>query len=466
MMSFMPARVARYMAGWSNQSLNGRALAFSVLISGAAGIVAGIAPAWQALRLNVVDQLKAGSRSNTGGAGGHRLRSVFAVTQLALAVMLVIGAALMAKGMQVLIHLADGYRPEKILSFNVTLPQKRYDTAAKQAEWYRTTLERLRTLPGVTHAEVAAALPYSDGAWMQGFAVENRPAKPELAQMSLRVTVSEGYFSAFRVPVISGRTFTASDTVNAQPVAVVSRRFAQIYFPGENVLGKHIRMGEGGDPYPVQSPWLTIVGVVDEVRYSTWDPSPKTEVYIDAAQVPLPGITYAVMTEGDAKALAPEARKAMAEADSTVPLDMVMTYKQYLGELMLGLDYAAADLGIDALIALLLAALGIFAVMASMVGQRTREIGVRLAMGARRGDVLRMVMKRAVVLMAVGMGIGVAMAFGLTRMVAMLFVGVHPNDPLVFSGIAAFIAGIALLASWIPARRAAGVDPMVALRDE
>jgi putative ABC transport system permease protein len=462
----MPPRVARYMAGWSNISLNGRALGFSLLIAGAAGIVAGIAPALQALKLNIVDQLKSGSRSNTGGAGGHRLRSIFAVSQLALAVALVIGAALMAKGMQAQLHLGDEYQPGKIVSFNVTLPLRRYDTPEKQAEWYRTTLEKLRTLPGVTHAESGSALPYSDSAWMQAFAIENRPEAPERVQRALRLTVSQGYLGAFHIAVVAGRGFLPSDSLRSQPVAVVSERFARIYFPDGNVLGKRIRMGAGADQYPVETPWLTIVGVVSEARYFTWDSSPKTEVYISSAQVPLAGMEYAVMTEGDAKALAPEVRKALLGMDATIPLNNLMPYKQDLAEHMIGLDYAAAMLGFDALIALLLAAIGIFGVMANMVGERTREIGVRLAMGARREDVLRMVLRRAAVLMAVGLGAGLAMAFGLTHMVAGLLVGVRPDDPLVFAPITAMIAGIALMASWIPARRAAAVDPMVALRDE
>lgn len=462
----VPAKVARFMAGWSNISLDGRALAFSLLLACTAGLVAGIAPALQALRLNVVDQLKSGSRSNTGGAKSHRLRSVFAVSQVALAVALVIGAALMAKGMQAMIHIGDSYHPGKILRFNVTLPLKRYDTAEKQAEFYWATLEKMRALPGATHVEVASAIPYSETAWMQGFAVENRPAALDRVQRSLRLTVSDGYFKSFQVPIAEGRGFLASDALQSQPVAVVSRRFAQVYFPGEDVVGKRIRMGNEADQYPEQTPWLTIVGVVDEVRYSAWDSSPKTEVYIDAAQVPLPDLSYAVMTDGDPKALEPAVRQVMGAADATVPLDQMMTYQQYLADMLVGLKSAATMIAIDAGIALLLAAMGIFGVMANMVAERTREIGLRLAVGARREDVLRLVMRRAILLLGIGLGVGLAMAFGLTRMVSGLLVGVRANDPVVFSGITVFIAAIALAASWIPARRAAGVDPMVALRDD
>jgi ABC-type antimicrobial peptide transport system permease subunit len=208
------------------------------------------------------------------------------------------------------------------------------------------------------------------------------------------------------------------------------------------------------------------VGIAEETSYSTWDQTRQPAVYMSAAQVPLQGTTYAVMTDGDPLALAPSVRKALAGLDSTLPLDVVMSYQQYLHELLTGLMYAAAMLAVDALIALLLAAIGIFGVMANLVGERTREIGLRLAVGARRADVLGMILGRASWLTAAGISVGLVLAFGLARMVANLLVGVRPDDPAVFAAITATIAAIALVASWIPAYRAARIDPMEALRDE
>lgn len=458
----MPARVARFMAGWSSTSLNGRALAFSILLAVMAGIVAGIAPAVQALRLNVVDQLKAGSRSTIGSSSSHRLRNIFAIAQISLAVALVIGATLMSKGMQRMLHLGDIYHPDKTLAFNVNLSAKRFDTPQKQVAWYAATLEKLRAIPGITHAEVSGVLPYSENGWSQDFAIENRPIAAGKIQSALRIHVSEGYFSAFHVPLIAGRTFASSDSLESIPVAVVSRRFVERYFPGQNPIGKRIRMG---GPQTTE-PWVTIVGVVEEVRYSTWDQTPETEVYLDEAQLPSLRATYAVMTNGEPKAFASEVRKTMASVDATIPLDDLMTYEQYLHELLTGLRYADSSLIQDGLIALLLAAIGIFGVMANMVAERTREIGVRLAMGARREDVLRLVMSRASRLTFVGLGVGLALAYALARGVAGLLVGVRSDDPLVFSAIAASITAIAMFASWLPARRAAHVDPIIALRDE
>jgi putative ABC transport system permease protein len=459
----MPARVARYMSGWSNTSLNGRVLAFSLLLAVAAGVVSGIAPAIEALRLNLVEQLKAGSRATTGSVRTRWLRGVFAVAQISLAVALVIGAALMSKGMWGLLHVADAYEPQKTLTFNVTLPAARYDTPQKQAAWYQASVEKLRALPGVTHAEVSTALPYSDAGWNDDFEIENRPTFPGKDQRALHLPVSEGYFAALRVAIVAGRGFTNSDSFDSVPVAVVSRRFATQYFPGQNPLGHRIRMSAGDKKF---DPWVTIVGVAAETKYTLWDQTVYSAVYLDAMQIPPLSATYAVMTNGDALALAEPARKALAGLDPALPLDTVETYERLLKDSLTGLIDAAAMLGVDALIALLLAAIGIFGVMANLAGERTREIGIRLALGARREDVLGMILRRAARLTAIGLGSGLVLAFCLARLVANLLRGVRPDDPAVFVGITLAIAGITLGSSWIPARRASRVDPMQALRSE
>ncbi len=461
----MPPRVERYLPGWSNTSLNGSALAFSMILAVAAGLLSGFAPALEALRVNLTQQLKSGSRTSTGSGRTHRLRSIFAVAQIALAVALVIGAALMSKGMDALLHVADAYQPDKVLLFGVTLPAARYDTPQKQAAWYAASLARLRSLPGVTHAEITTALPNSDMGWVRDCTIENQPVVPGKFQSALQLPVSEGYFSAFHIPIVTGRAFTASDALGTVPVAVVSARFVTRYFRGENPLGHRVRLGagNGGD-----EPWVTIVGVAQETDYAMWDEREELTpaVYFDSAQLPPQGATYAVMTEGNALALAAPARKALASLDAGLPLDRVETWQQLIHENLTGLIYAAVLLGVDALIALLLAAIGIFGVMANLVGERTREIGVRLAMGARREDVLGMILRRASWLTGAGVSAGLLMAYGLARLVANLLRGVRPDDPVVFFTITLTIVAVALLASWMPARRALRIDPMAALRDE
>jgi predicted permease len=451
------------MAGWSNISLNGRALVYSLLLAVVAGIVSGFAPALQALRINLVEQLKSGSRAVVGSGRSHKLRNILAVAQISLAVALVIGAALMCKGMLAMLHVTDRYRPEQTLTFNVHLPVARYDTPAKRAAWYDQSLARLRMLPGVEHAEVTTALPNSDWGWVDGCQIENRPQTSGNSPSALRLPVSAGYFGAFQIPIVDGRGFSQSDDLHSQRVAVVSRGFVARYFPGQNPLGHRIRMMTGS---PDETPWMTIVGVAEETNYSLWTKDRPAAVYMDVAQLPATGMTYTIAARGNPLAIASPARKALAELDPALPLDAVQTYADFTHLELTGMFYVAAMLGFDAFVALLLAAIGIFGVMANLVGERTREIGVRLAMGAQREDVLRMILRRAAWLTGIGVSVGLVMAFGLARGEANLLYGVRPGDPLVFAVITMLIVGIAMLASWFPARWAARIDPMVALRDQ
>jgi predicted permease len=460
---FMPERVARFMAGWSNISLNGRALAFSLLLAVLAGVISGFAPALEALRINLVDQLKSGSRGVVGSGRSRKLRNILAVAQISLAVALVIGAALMCKGMLGMLHLTDRYQPEKTLTFNVHLPANRYDTPQKMAGWYNQSLDRLRAIPGVESAEVTSALPNSDNGWVDDVQIENRPLAPGQSRTALRLPVSAGYFSAFHIPIVSGRIFSQDDDLRTKPVVIVSRAFAATYLPNQSPLGHRIRMGAEANP---QTEWMTIVGIVEETNYSLWQKERPAAVYMDVTQLPPDGIIYSIKTGGDPLALAPSIRKALAALDDTLPLDGVRTYAQYTHEELTGMFYVAALLGLDALVALLLAAIGIFGVMANLVGERKREIGVRLALGARREDVSRMILGRAGWLTGAGVCIGLLLAFILSHGVANLLFEVRPDDPMIFASITAAITGVALLASWLPARRAAQIDPMVALRDE
>jgi putative ABC transport system permease protein len=457
----MPARIAKYIPGWSNVSLNGRALAFSLLLAILAGIVATIAPALEALRLNPIEQLKAGSRSAVGG-GRARLRTLFAVAQISLAVALVIGAALVSKGMDSLLHSIDIYSPQHALVFNVGLPEARYDEPEKRAAFYRDSLDRLRALPGVTHAEVASALPLSDNGWLTDFAIENRPVMPGKFQSALHLVVSDGYFDSLHIPIVAGRALNRGDSLGTTPAAVVSQRFVEQYFPGQDPIGKRIRTGGSAS----KDPWLTIVGVARETGYQIWDQVPHAAIYMSAAQVPDNWTTFLVYTNGDPLAVAQPARKVIASLDPLLGLRDMESWAQYQREGLVGLIYSSVLMGMDALIALLLAAIGIFAVMANLVGERTREIGVRLALGASREKVLAMILRRASWLTAIGLSVGLVLAYSLAHVAANLLRGVSSSDPVVFSAVTLAIASVALAASWLPARRAARLDPMVALRDE
>jgi predicted permease len=413
--------------------------------------------------LNLLVQLKSGSRTETGGGKSHKLRNFFATAQIALAVALVIGSALMCKGMWSTLQFANVYRPKQVLTFDVTLPEVRYGDAVKQAAWYKTSLESLQALPGVKQAATTTMLPYGDGGWVDDFRIEGRTLAPGKFNSAVRLSISPGFFSAFHVGMVAGRGFTASDGLTTDPVVVVSRKFADRYFAGENPLGHRIQMNAASAS---QEPWMRIVGVSEDAVYQWVEQTPQPAMYIDALQVPPPSTQYVVTTDGNPAALAPTVRKTLAAIDATLPLDTLETYAENIVEQTTGLMYATAMLGIDAAIALLLAAIGIYGVMANLVEERRREIGVRLALGARREDVLRMILRRAGVLTGIGTGVGVVMAVLMGRGIASLLFGVRPNDPMVFGAIVVSIGLIALMSSWIPARRAAGVDPMEALRDE
>jgi putative ABC transport system permease protein len=459
----MPARIARYIVGWTNISLNGRALAFSLLLAIASGVISGVLPAMKALRVDLVTQLKAGSRTTTGSRETHRLRDVFAVAQISLSVLLVIGAALMSKGMWSMLRVADVHQPRQVLTFSVGLPPRRYATDEKRAAWFRSGLAGVRALPGVSRAELTTTLPHGQDGWSNEFQIEHRPAIPGKFQTAIELFVTGGYFDALHIPQLTGRTFAGSDTLETQPVAIVSRRFAEVYFPGQNPIGHRVQMGSASNNH---SPWVRIVGIVDDVNYLWVDRAVEPAVYLNIAQMPPPSATFVVTTTGAPMGLVPLVRKTLAALDPAVPLDEVQTYASYLAESLTGLIYAAAMLSLDGFVALLLAAIGIFGVMANMVAERTGEIGVRIALGARPEDVLGMILRRTAVLTGFGVVAGTVLAVGLARLSANLLFGVKPNDPLVFLSIIAVISLIAFLVSWGPARRAACISPMSALRSE
>src|SRR5271156_5722342 len=459
----MPKNIERYISGWSNISLNGRALAFSLFLALATGLISGLMPALKALRVDLVTQLKAGSRTTSASRETHRLRDLFSISQIAFSVLLVIGAALMCKGMWSMLHVADVYQPKQTLTFRVDLPAGRYATDEKRAAWFNSSLEKLRALPGVTRAEISTSLPHGQNADYDDFRIEDRPVLPGKFQSTMRLSVTGGFLDAFHVSGISGRNFNRSDTLDTQPVAMVSRKFAEVYFPGESPIGHRIQMGAAGSP---QARWVRIVGVADDVNYLWINRSVEPVVYLNAVQVPPAGVIYVLTTSGDPMASVVGVRHALAGLDPAIPLDEVQSYDTYLTVELTGLIYAATMLTIDALIALLLAAIGIFGVLANMVAERTQEIGVRIALGAGPQVVLAMILRRAALLTGIGVVIGTVLAAGLARLSANLLFGVSPGDPAVFVSIIAAITLIAFLVSWGPARRAASIDPMRALRTE
>jgi putative ABC transport system permease protein len=464
LLAHMPPLIARYVAGWDHISLNGRVLSVSLILAVFAGVICGIAPAFESLRLDIVNQLKAGSRTATASGRTHRLRNIFIVAQISFAVTLVIGAALMVKGLDAMFHRSDAYGPNRILTFNVDLPDQHYGTPQKQAAWYDESFRKIRSLPGVRAAVITTALPEgNDGTWNESFRVDNRPFVPGQIQTAARIAVSAGYFNALHVRLLEGRTFSGFDTLDAAPVALVSRKFAARYVAGTDALGHKLRLGHTKEQ---EGPEITIIGVVDDVRYQWTDNAPEPAIYLNAAQLPPASAKYLVLTEAAPLVVAPAVRHALWALDPTLPLDAMQSYAEYLREGLIGLTQATAMLMVNAAIALLLTGIGMFGVMANHVGERRREIGVRLTMGATRENVVRLFLRHAAVLLGIGLVIGIPMAAALARVVANLLYGVNPGDIAVFASISILIAAMTLLAAWLPARRIARSEPVDALRSE
>jgi putative ABC transport system permease protein len=370
----------------------------------------------------------------------------------------------MAKGLDAMFHRSDAYGPNRILTFNVDLPDQHYGTPQKQAAWYDESLDKIRSLPGVRAAVITTAIPEgNEGTWNESFRVDNRPVVPGKIQTAARLAVSVGYFDTVHVPLLEGRTFARSDTLNAAPVAIVSRKFAARYLSGTDALGHKLRLGNAKEQ---EAQEITIIGVVDDVRYQWTDDVPEPAIYLNAAQLPPASAKYLVLTEGAPLVVAPAVRHALWALDPAMPLDAMQSYAEYIREGLIGLTQATAMLMVNAAIALLLTGIGMFGVMANLVGERRREIGVRLTMGATRENVVRLFLRHAVILLGIGLAIGIPMAAGLARVVANLLYGVNPGDIAVFASISIVIAAMTLVAAYLPARRIARLEPVDALRSE
>ncbi len=458
----MPPHIARYMPGWSNIALNGRALAYSLGLSIAAGVIAGIVPSLAAMRIGVAEQLKAGGRSVTGDRRSHRLRNAFAVAQITLSVTLVAGAALMTTGMRAMLRQTDRYSPQHLLKFDVDLPSARYATAAERKAFYDRALDAVRATPGVAAADLTQALPYNNtGVWWQDLGIEHLASVPGEFRNTQRVTVSPDYLGNMHIGLISGRYLNSSDGASA-PVAVVSRKLAERDFPGQQALGQKIRLGKDADA----TPWITIVGIVEDVTLLWIDKTPQPVVYLSYTQFPTSNISFAVRTSGDPMTIAPAIRSAVSNVDATLPLDNLQTYDAFLHEALIGLSYVVVMFAVDAAIALFLSSIGIFGVMANAVTERTHEIGVRVALGAEPSQIRLLMMRRGALLTLIGLALGIPLAMGLARTLANLVFGISSADVMVFGLTGLAVAGVSALATLLPAQRAASVQPMSALRNE
>jgi putative ABC transport system permease protein len=447
-------------------------LVYALMASFIVGIVFGLAPALQASRLDLNEALKQGAGRAGSSASGNKLRGVFVVGEVALALVLLIGAGLMV---QTVFHLRDQYsvfQPEKLLTLRTTLPDSKYRDLQeyttrehpRRIAFYDEVLERVSALPGVVSAGYTTSVPLLWKGGANGFTIENRAQEPGISTNAIHRQVSAGYFQTMGIGLRQGRYFDERDGQQSMPVAIVNETMARQYWRNEEPLGKRFRLGVPN------APWLTIVGIVADVRQMGMDVPVKAEMYFPYRQIashPWYGPRDLVIrTTGDPMSLVAAVRQEIHAVNSDQPVSNIATMEEQLiketGSRRLGMILLATFAGL----ALLLASLGIYGVLSYFVAQHTPEIGVRLALGAQPRDILGMVLKKGMGWALLGVGIGSLTAFGFTRLMVSLLFEVSATDPVTFVVIALLLMSVALLACYLPARRATKVDPMIALRYE
>jgi putative ABC transport system permease protein len=440
--------------------VDGNVLFFALAVSVLTGILFGLAPAVTITRSDLAEGLKEGAQAASPGIRRGWLRGALAVAEVSLALVLLIGAGLLIKSFYRLLQVNPGFAPEHVLTMELSLTDTRYPTPRQELEFFSQVLRRVESLTGVRSAALADSLPlspYDSFLMMSRSRLQPRAALSSSTMMMMyRITVSPAYFYTLGIPVLKGRTFTDHDDEQALKVAVVNEALARLLWPREDPIGKRLPLFDN----------LTVVGVVGNTRHEGLSQDTEAEVYVPYLQTPNNSMQLAVRTAAGPDSMVSAVRTAVRDIDPDQPLYHVATLQQVLSESVAPRRFNMLLLGIFAGIALTLATVGIYGVTAFSVTQRTHEIGIRMALGAKRSDVLGMVVRQGLKLALIGVVIGVVGALVLTRFLSSLLFGVKPADPLTFVAVSLILSAAALLACYIPARRAMRVDPMVALRHE
>ena len=435
-----------------------RVLIFTALVSMVTGLVFGLVPVLAATKTHPGESLKEGSLRLSVGPGRERTRGALVVMQLALALVLLCGAGLLMRSFVRLTRTDPGFDPHNLLTARIGLPDNQYPRPDQQRAFFQNLLTSLRSLPGVSAAEAVVVLPLTGYMMAAGFDLEGLPARADVNQGAAINIVSPGYLHAIGVPLISGRSFTPLDSADAPTVVIINRACARTFFPHADPVDKRIQIA-GMD-------WAVIVGVVGDLRQAGLALRSEPEIFVPYLQAPYSEMAVVIRSTQDPLHLVRALRARVESIDKSLPVYDLTTMDQLLAEQVASRKFNMALLGLFAFLALVLAGVGIYGVMTYTVTQRTHEIGIRMALGAKQFDVLRLVLRQGIILAALGIGIGSAGALALTRFLASLLYGVQPRDPVTFAIVSATLGGVALLATYLPARRAAEVDPIVALRYE
>jgi len=455
-----PGDAAKFAAGWHQLGINVPALLFTLGLSVFSGLVFGLAPALQVSKPNLNDSLKEGARQVS--ASSHRLRSALVVFEIALSLVLLVGAGLSVRSFLSLVKTSPGFNPDSVMTMRLMLPRAKYQQQPQRAAFYNDLLQRVKATPGVESAAFVNYLPLGGQNSSDSYLVEGE-AEPQPGRENegrYRVATPD-YFQTMRIPIVAGRGFSEQDKAGAPPVVIVNETLARKHWPGQPAVGKRIRFY--GDQ--ARTPWMEIVGVVQDVTHELNLPV-TPEYYLPHAQNSWSGMVLVARTNVDPTSLAAALRQQVWSMDKDLPVYDVKSMNEVWSMAASMYTFSSVTLGFFAAVALLLASLGIYGVMAFAVSQRTQEIGIRIALGASAPDVLKLVVKHGMKLALAGIAIGLVGAWGLTRFMKHILVGVTATDLLTFAVVPACLFVAALVACYLPARRATKVDPLVALRYE
>jgi putative ABC transport system permease protein len=432
---------------------------FTLALSLITGLVFGIVPAWQATRDELNESLKDSGRGSSGGRRRSRVRSLLIVSEIALSLVLLIGAGLMIKSFIRLVHVNPGFETEHIATMRLSLPAAQYRTAPKRAMFFQQVITGLQGLPGIQSAGAISRLPLTSGNSSRGFNIEGHAESNDTLNIDYRV-ISPDYFRSMGIRLVKGRDIDDHDNNPSSGVVIINETMARRFWPNEAAIGRRVRL-EGDE-----NPWMEVVGIVADVKHFGLESQSKPEIYVPYFIDPWPFMTVVVRSSSDLASLSAAIRDQVWSVDKDIPIPNIRTMNQLLSTSVAKPRFNMLLLGIFAAIALVLSAVGVYGVMSYSVVQRTHEIGIRMALGAAKPDVLKLVVGQGLKLLLIGIGLGLLAALALTRVLTTMLFGVEPTDPTTFALISVLLTIVALTACIIPARRATKVDPIVALRYE